>query len=136
MHPFGIKPSRPLLLLALASLTVVATFPFHAQSGTPSPPAAVDNSRQNARIPTAATAESQPNDRADRRTLAQVRKAIVADKALSVYAHNVKIIVVGGKVTLEGPVHSEDERQMLLADAASVVNPTSIVNRLTIPSNP
>ena len=40
------------------------------------------------------------------RTTAQVRKAIIADKDLSTYAHNVKIITKDGTVTLKGPVKS------------------------------
>ncbi len=123
---------RSLLALASASLIVLATLPFQAQNLSPNASAVVvDNSRRNAGIPV--TADAQPNDRADRRTLAQVRKAIVADKALSIYAHNIKIIVVSGKVTLEGPVHSDDERQQVLADAAAVVNSTLIVDKITVP---
>ena len=125
---------RSLLALASASLIVLATLPFQAQNLSPNASAAVaDNSRRNAGIPV--TADAQPNDQADRRTLAQVRKAIVADKALSIYAHNIKIkiIVVSGKVTLEGPVHSDDERQQVLADAAAVVNSTLIVDKITVP---
>jgi hyperosmotically inducible periplasmic protein len=96
---------------------------------------ATDNSRQNARQPNLAallTAQDQPNDKADRRTAANVREAIVADRALSTYAHNVKVIVAGGKVTLEGPVHTDAERQQLIADVTTVVNPESIVSRITI----
>ena len=78
------------------------------------------------------TADSQPKDKADRLTAAQVRKAIVADKALSIYAHNIKVVVAGGKVTLEGPVHTEAERQQLLADAATVVEAETIINKITV----
>ena len=56
----------------------------------------------------------------------------MADRALSTYAHNVKVIVAGGKVTLEGPVHTDAERQQLIADVTTVVNPESIVSRITI----
>ena len=47
----------------------------------------------------------------------------MADKSLSVYGHNVKIITKGGAVTLKGPVPSDDEKQKiasLAADAATV----------------
>jgi hyperosmotically inducible protein len=93
-----------------------------------------DNSRENALLSHAAapTADDQPNDRADRLTAARVRRVIVADDTLSVYAQNVKIIVSGGRVTLAGPVRSKDEREEVAFDAASVVNATAIVNRITV----
>jgi hyperosmotically inducible periplasmic protein len=96
---------------------------------------ATDNSRQNAPQPNLAaplTAQDQPNDKADRRTAAHVREAIVADRALSTYAHNVKVIVADGKVTLEGPVYSDAERQQLIGDVTTVVGPNLIVNRITV----
>jgi osmotically-inducible protein OsmY len=39
-----------------------------------------------------------------------VRKAIVSDKALSTYAHNVKVLAQSGTVTLRGPVRSDEEK--------------------------
>jgi hyperosmotically inducible periplasmic protein len=97
---------------------------------------ATDNSRQNSSQPSLAaprlTAQDQPNDKADRHTAAHVREAIVADTALSTYAHNIKVIVADGKVTLEGPVHSDAERQQLISDVTAVVHPEFIVNRITV----
>jgi hyperosmotically inducible protein len=97
---------------------------------------ATDNSRQNARMASPAaprlTAQDQPNDKTDRRIAAHVRKAIVADDALSTYAHNIKVIVAAGKVTLEGPVHTDAERRQLIADVTTIVRPEFIVNRITV----
>ena len=45
----------------------------------------------------------------------------MAEKSLSTDAHNVKIISQDGKVTLRGPVRSEDEKQDVQAKAAAVV---------------
>ena len=59
-------------------------------------------------------------------------QAIIADKGLSIYAHNIKVIVAGGKVTLEGPVHSDSERRQLLEDVANVVEAETIVNKITV----
>jgi len=78
------------------------------------------------------TADKQPNAQADRLTTANVRKAIMADKDLSVYAHNVKIITQGGTVTLKGPVKSDDEKNKVATDAASVVSQDKVVNQLTV----
>ena len=63
---------------------------------------------------------------------ANVRKAIVADKDLSTYAHNVKIIVHDGTVTLKGPVKSEDEKQKVKNDAVGVADPSKVVDQLTV----
>jgi hyperosmotically inducible periplasmic protein len=91
---------------------------------------AQDNSSQNkAQIE---TADNQPNSKADRQTTAKIRKAIISEKDLSTYAHNVKIITVNGQVTLKGPVQTEDEKQKVASIAANVVSPDKIVNDLTI----
>jgi osmotically-inducible protein OsmY len=91
---------------------------------------APDNSRQNQGQHT--TAQNQSNAATDRRTTAQIRKAIVADKNLSVYAHNVKIVTRGGRVTLKGPVKSEDEKQQVATDVADVVSADRVTNQLTV----
>ena len=67
----------------------------------------------------------------DRSTTAAVRRAIVADKDLSTYAHNIKIITTNGTVTLKGPVKSEEEKQKVLKDAQSAVSQT-VVDELTV----
>ncbi len=78
------------------------------------------------------TADDQPNDSSDRATTAKVRKAIVADKSLSTYAHNVKIITLNGKVTLKGPVQSDEEKQRIESDLAEIVPADSLTNQLTV----
>jgi len=100
---------------------------LHAQSS-----AQPDNSAQNKNQNHCKTADSQPNGKSDRETAAQVRRAIVADKDLSTYAHNVKIITKGGTVTLKGPVKSDDEKQKVVSDAASVVSADKVVDQLTV----
>lgn len=91
---------------------------------------APDNSAKNKSQTT--TADNQNNSKADRMTTAQVRKAIIADKDLSLYAHNVKIIVLDGNVTLKGPVKSEGEKSKVAADVANVVSADKISNKLTV----
>jgi hypothetical protein len=48
------------------------------------------------------------------------RQSIVAERSLSTYAHNVKIITKDGMVTLKGRVHSEDEKSAIASKAAGV----------------
>jgi hyperosmotically inducible periplasmic protein len=99
-----------------------------AQTGTAQ--TAPDNSNQNKNQ--AQTADNQANAKSDRLTTQKIRKAIMADKSLSTYAHNVKIITTDGTVTLKGPVQSEDEKQKVASEAASVVSPNKITNELTV----
>ena len=91
---------------------------------------APDNSSQNKSQ--SQTADNQSNAKSDRLTTASVRKAIIADKNLSTYAHNVKIITHEGHVTLKGPVKSEEEKQQVLADATSALPAENISNELTV----
>lgn len=118
----------PIATLALCSVS------FAAQAETLVQPVSVqtapDNSAQNK--DQGLTADKQSNAKADRETTANIRKAILADKGLSTYAHNVKIITVNGAVTLKGPVKSEDEKQKIASDAASVVSADKITNNLTV----
>ena len=52
--------------------------------------------------------------------------------SLSNYAHNIKIITQGGKVTLRGPVRSEDEKNSLEAKAVAVAGQENVTNQLEI----
>jgi len=78
------------------------------------------------------TADQQSNAAADRATTQKIRKALIADKSLSTYAHNVKIITRDGMVTLKGPVKSEDERQKVVSTAAQVVDESKIDDELAV----
>ncbi len=80
----------------------------------------------------APTADQQKENTSDRQLSANIRRAIVKDKSLSTYAHNVKVIVQGGNVTLKGPVHTEDEKKAVEAKAAEVAGSAKISNELTV----
>jgi hyperosmotically inducible protein len=63
----------------------------------------------------------------------KIRQSIIADKSLSTYGHNVKIIAKGGMVTLKGPVHSEDEKSSIASKAAEVAGgQDKVTNQLTV----
>ncbi len=68
----------------------------------------------------------------DRDITAAIRRAVVADKALSFTAKNVKIITVGGKVTLRGPVKSDDERASIEAKAKAATGVSDVDNQLEV----
>jgi osmotically-inducible protein OsmY len=73
----------------------------------------------------------QKQNQADIDTTANIRKQIV-DAHVSIDAQNVKIITQNGKVTLRGPVHSEDEKQRLQEIAQSVAGADNVDNQLEI----
>jgi len=124
------------VLIAAAFLTAAGTVTVSSgawgQSQDNSQTAtAPDNSGQN-KAP-GSTADQQSNRKSDSEITRQIRKSIIADKSLSMYAHNVKIITRHGVVTLKGPVKSEDEKQVIANKAEAVVGNTEMVkNDLTI----
>ncbi len=81
-----------------------------------------DNTKTNKRDrkPGAVTADQQKMNSADRELTKKIRQAVIADKSLSTYAHNVKIVSQDGIVTLKGPVHSEAETSTIEAKAAEM----------------
>jgi hyperosmotically inducible periplasmic protein len=78
------------------------------------------------------TADSQKNNKADVALTAEIRKAIMADRALSTSAHNVKIITTNGIVTLRGKVPSDAEKATLVSKAKDLAGATNVVDDLTI----
>jgi hyperosmotically inducible periplasmic protein len=113
-----------------AALACGALFVVSASAQTPAP----DNTKTNARDRNAAqtTAADQSNTRSDLETTREIRRAIVADKDLSVYAHNIKIVTSAGKVTLKGPVHTEAEKTAVAAKAAGVAGAANVINHISI----
>lgn len=78
------------------------------------------------------TPQDQSNAKSDIEVLAAVRSAIVDDKNLSIAAHNVKIMVLKGAVTLRGPVKNANEKARVEELARNVAGVVSIDNRLDI----
>src|SRR5690349_11633540 len=78
------------------------------------------------------TADQAKNNASDRDTMQKIRQAIMDDKSLSTYAHNVKVISKGGKVTLKGPVRSDEEKRSIEAKAEEVAGKGNVVNDLTV----
>jgi hyperosmotically inducible periplasmic protein len=115
--------------MAIASILWIPAASF-AQDQT-APATSPDNTAQNKAHQT--TADQQSGSSADRMTTKKIRQAVVADKSLSTYAHNVKIITLNGTVTLKGPVSSEAEKQAIASKAAEVTgSPDKVMNNLTV----
>ena len=94
---------------------------------------APDNAKANkAYTSSAATADAQPNNATDLDLTKRIRQSVMADKSLSTYAHNVKIVTVNGSVTLNGVVRSEDEKGAVEKKAAEIAGASKVTNDLTV----
>ena len=126
------KLARQLTLMgaALIFTASLSAAPVPQSNQQPAP----DNSKTNQGDASqgAITADQQKMNPADRETSRQIRSAIVKDKTLSTYSHNIKIITQNGKVTLKGPVRSDDEKVNIEAKAAAVAGADNVTDRLTI----
>ena len=116
----------PLGSLALGA-SLMAAPGVRQQDQQPAP----DNTKRN-KDQTDPSADQQKMNSADRAVTQKIRKAIHDDKSLSTNAHNIKIITQDGKVTLRGPVRSEDEKSNLQAKAAEVAGQDNVTNQLEI----
>jgi len=95
---------------------------------------APDNTKVNQRdkAKSQPTADQARNASSDLQIMQKIRKAVVADKSLSTYGHNVKIISEHGKVTLKGPVHTQEERNNIEAKATEVAGAGNVTNMLAV----
>jgi hyperosmotically inducible protein len=120
------------LLLSFCSLMFCASLmatpiPWYQADQQPKP----DNTRVN-KDQSNPSADQQKTNPADRATTQKIRKAIHDDQSLSTYGHNIKIITQNAKVTLRGPVVSEDEKNNLEAKAVTVAGQENVTNQLKV----
>lgn len=101
---------------------------------TPPPNTAPDNSKMNKAPMNSkiATADKAKNDKSDIQIMAKIRRSVVTDKSLSTYAHNVKIVSKHGAVTLNGTVHSDDEKAKIEAKATEVAGSGNVTDNITV----
>jgi hyperosmotically inducible periplasmic protein len=118
-------------LLAAAALGLLA-----AAADAQNSAAAPDNSKANANsmnsTDSSSTAQGQSNSSADITLAQQIRKTVIADKSLSTYAHNVKIVAVNGAVTLNGVVRDGREKSVIEAKAEALAGKGNVTDDLTI----
>ncbi len=122
--------NTPTMFSILAAGVLIAIQAF-AQA---SPPVAPDNTRANKTEPSnaAATADQQSNNPADIEVTKRIRQSVVGDKSLSTDAHNVKIVSMGGKITLNGVVRSQAEKDAVEMKAHQVAGKSQVTNDLKI----
>jgi hyperosmotically inducible periplasmic protein len=113
------------LVLSLSLLGSGSTLAA-AQAQTTPP----DNTKANKQAGTTADQQSQNKD--DLALAKQIRAAIVKDKALSINAHNCKVVTNGGAVTLRGPVKSDEEKAAVEKIAVGIAGEGKVTNQLTI----
>jgi hyperosmotically inducible periplasmic protein len=121
----------PKLLLPIGALVFCALLAASIGIGYVAARQAPDNTAQN-KDQANPTADSQKMNAADREMTHKIRKSIHQDKTLSSYGHNIKIISQDGKVTLRGPVRSEDEKSNLQAKAVIVAGADHVSNQLEV----
>lgn len=78
------------------------------------------------------TADQQKMNATDRNITKKIRSALHNDSSLSTYAHNIKIIAIDGKVTLKGPVRSDEERNKIATEATTVAGEGNVTNEITV----
>ena len=124
-----IKALGSWLAFGLASLVFSATMLAGVASAQQA-----DNTKNNQGDASAGatTADKQAHNPADRETTKKIRKAIMRDKTLSTYAQNIKIVTQDGKVTLKGPVRSEDEKADIQAKAVAIAGADNVANELEV----
>ena len=101
------------------------------------PSSAVDVKKDNSAInerdrsSTAKTPIDQNENQKDIDITASIRRQVVA-KQMSTNAHNSKIITQDGRVTLRGPVQSNDEKQQIEEIAIDVAGKGNVDNELEV----
>jgi osmotically-inducible protein OsmY len=131
------KTTTTAKLVLMATLSISLTGVQFAAS-LPSSPArqqsAPDNTRMNKgdAQSDSITADQQKMNPTDRTTTQKIRSEIMKDKSLSTYAHNIKIVTREGKVTLKGPVRSDEEKSSVEAKARSIAGNENVTSQIEV----
>jgi osmotically-inducible protein OsmY len=110
----------PLLIALFAACLAVGQAPDNSKT----------NQRDRGDNPT--TADQSKANKADTDLAKKIRESVNADKTLSTYAHNVKIVVQDGHVTLRGPVRTDAERDAVKQKAVDIAGADNVVSQLEI----
>jgi hyperosmotically inducible periplasmic protein len=119
---------------AAVSLFLGASMPARLVSQDHTQQPAPDNSKTNQRDrdQSSPTADQQKMNLADRDITKKIRSAIHNDKSLSSYAHNIKVITQDGKVTLKGPVRSDEEKTNIESKATAVAGEGNVTDQIEV----
>jgi hyperosmotically inducible periplasmic protein len=131
---------KKFLLPLYASLLMVYSSQGQQATPTPHDPATAsdateaDNTKRNSseQNKNTDTAEKQSNSKDDLALTQKVRQAVMKDGSLSMNAKNVKIIAQDGKVTLKGPVDSQQEKDTIGTAAGEIAGKDKVDNQLEV----
>jgi hyperosmotically inducible periplasmic protein len=124
--------SRIVATLALAAPVILGPALYGRTSAQSDPQA--DNTKANKpdQDQGKATADQQKMNATDRDITKKIRSALHNDASLSAYAHNIKIISIDGKVTLKGPVRSDEEKNKVAMEATTIAGEGNVTNEITV----
>jgi hyperosmotically inducible periplasmic protein len=114
------------------AVNAAALIALQAAGAQTVPPADNTKSNQTDASNREVTADSQKENETARGLVSRIRKSLMADKELSTYAHNVKIVAIGGQVTLNGVVRSDEEKKKVASLAEEVAGKRNVVNDLKV----
>jgi hyperosmotically inducible periplasmic protein len=121
---------RKITLFVACLLSAAVVFGSPGRATAAEPATAPDNTKMNAQENV--TADQQKESPKDREITQKIRQAIVRNKTISQYAHNVKIITVNGAVTLKGPVRTQKEKMIVEKAAARVAGKGKVTNEIEV----
>lgn len=117
---------------AVLALAVSLGFAASAQAQSPPPDNTKTNANSTNSTAKSSTADGQANDASDVNLTKEIRQRVMAEKSLSTYAHNVKIVAVNGAVTLNGVVRDNHEKELVAAKAEEVAGKGKVTNLLKV----
>lgn len=128
--PPGSAPGLIHVAMAFLGTCLIA----FALSGHAADTTAPDNTQVNQRdrASSALTPLDQSNSQNDVRIAAAIRDELTDDKSLSVNAHNVKVIVRDGVVTLRGPVANAAEKTRVEAIAKTTAGVARVDSEIDV----
>jgi hyperosmotically inducible protein len=130
---------RKFLLPLYASFLMVYSSQGQQPTPTPRDPATAsdsteaDNTKRNSSEQNKNTDTAEQSNSKDDLALTQkVRQVVMKDGSLSMNAKNVKIIAQDGKITLKGPVDSQQEKDKIGTAAGEIAGKDKVDNQLEV----
>jgi hyperosmotically inducible protein len=138
-QPIVNKSMKRILIPLFASILIAYSSQGQQVTPTPRDPAASDstegdNTKRNSseQNKNTDTAEKQSNSKDDLALTQKIRQAVIKDGSLSMNAKNVKIIAKDGKITLKGPVDSQQEMDTIATKAGETAGKDKVDNQLEV----
>jgi len=93
-----------------------------------------DNSKINEKIKDnkELNAQDQSESDLDIKLTQKIRQEMMKQKSFSTEAKNIKIITINGKVTIKGPVKTNNEKNIILGIASKEAKAENVVNQITV----